>query len=313
MKGFQRNIIIALSVIFGAFLWLLHSFPAVTTLIILSFATVYVAGEFVERIQRKEVRFFVIVVFCLSLYLLMAAFILSLTGLVHRLSTADFSQFPYASTIENYLPKLKERINLVAVTAPLAEVSVYSIIYPVLTFFLLKESTRIRKGLMWFVPNRYFEAVLNLSYHVNKRLKAYFRGLLVQIAAYSIVCTLGTIWLVPKYAPVLGLVAGIANLIPFFGTVFNYLVFVLVLFFFAGKTGIITGVVTVSAAQFVDMIVYPVAFSRALSVPSGLIIIAVLLWGKFFGTLGMLLSVPFTALMQAIFVEFGRTLKHYRI
>ena len=309
--NFQRSVIIFLLVIFGIFLILLYFFPAVTFLIILACATVHIIGNLLDRLVKSKYRTLFAALFSFSLYLVMAGFILSLSGLIQKISGMSLDNLPFREYIEKYMGQIRTYFDPVSLTSSLAEIGIYSIIYPVLTFFLLKEKNRLKKGAIWLVPNRYFETILNLFYHVNKKLRAYFKGLIIQITAYSTVCTLGFIWLIPKYALVLGIIAGIANIIPFFGTIFDYVVLSLILYFFVGKTGVITVIITISIAQFVDMIVYPIAYSKVLSIPSSLIIISVLLWGKFFGIMGMLLAVPFTALIHTIFVEFGHTLKYY--
>ena len=60
------------------------------------------------------------------------------------------------------------------------------------------------------------------------------------------------------------------------------------------------------------MIVYPYTYGKVLSIPSSLVIISVLLGGKFLGIIGMLVAVPMTTIIYAVVVEFGRTVKYYR-
>ena len=296
---------------FGIFLIFLYFFPAVTFFILLSLSTVYIVGNFIDRVFSKKYRVLVAAVFSFSLYLIIAMFILVLFALLHKLNSINLDFLSSNKYLCQLFTQVKKYLNWKSFSKPLTEIGTYSIIYPVLTFFLLKERIKLKKGALNLIPNCYFEMALNIFYHVNKKLKAYFKGLVIQTAVYSFICSLGSLLIVPKYAIVLGIIGGLSNIIPFFGTIFNYLFLSLVLYIFAGKAGIITGVITVSVAQFADMIVYPLTYSKVLSIPSSLIIISVLLWGKFFGIVGMLISVPLTTLIYANFIEFGRTVKYY--
>ena len=154
--------------------------------------------------------------------------------------------------------------------------------------------------------------MLIILYHVNIKLLAWFKGLFIQTLIYSFICALGSLLVIPKFAIVLGFLGGFANIIPFFGTIFNYVFFALIFYLFLKTEGLIIGIATVSVAQFVDMIVYPYTYGKVLSIPSSLVIISVLLGGKFLGIIGMLVAVPMTTIIYAVVVEFGRTVKYYR-
>ncbi len=305
---------------FVIFFSFLHYFPEISFFILLSFSTVYIVGSFIDALFPSKYKVLIYILFSIFLYLIIGGFIFMTFSLFHILFSifSDFAKFLasnkyFSKYIPEFLNYFKIHINKVSLVNFLVEIGTYSIIYPVITFFLLKERIRLKKGLLSLIPNKYFEISLNVFYHVNKKFNAWLKGLLIQNSVYSFICAIGAFCVVPKYALVLGIIGGISNIIPFFGTIFNYIFLSTIFYGFSGKLGIIIGVATVTLAQFVDMIIYPLAYSKVLSLPSSLIIISVLILGKFFGIIGMLIAVPLTAIIYAILVEFGRTIKYYHI
>jgi len=313
--GKITSIFIFVFLLLFVFFFLLYFYPIITFFILLSFSTVYIVGNFLDRIFPKKFKSISAGVFSFFLYLLIAMFIFTLSALIYKLNSLkpDFENLINTNKYAFHVYKhFKEYLDFVAITKTLAEIATYGIIYPVLTFFLLKERFLLKREFLSIIPNKYFEMMLNILYHVNIKLKAWFKGLFIQTLIYSFICALGSLLVIPKFAIVLGFLGGFANIIPFFGTIFNYVFFALIFYLFLKTEGLIIGIATVSVAQFVDMIVYPYTYGKVLSIPSSLVIISVLLGGKFLGIIGMLVAVPMTTIIYAVVVEFGRTVKYYR-
>ncbi|NPA40564.1 MAG: AI-2E family transporter [Thermodesulfobacteria bacterium] len=307
----KHKLLIAIIFLFFAFLCSLYFLPVITFFIILSLSTVYTIGNFLEKHLKNAPKTLMFGIFSFSIYLIIAIFIFVLISLVQKINAIAPDQFLSHKYLNWAYSKIRAHIDFVKMSSTLAEIGGYSIIYPVLTFFLLSERIKLRKASLSLIPNKYFEMLLNILYHINKKLRGYFKGLLIETGIYILVCFLGIVWLVPKYALAFGIIGGIANVIPFLGTVFNYLFFAFVLFLLKGKLGLIVAVIVVSLAQFIDMIVYPLTYAKVLSLPSSIIIISVLIWGKLFGIVGMILAVPMSTVIYAVVVEFGRSFKYY--
>jgi putative permease len=94
-----------------------------------------------------------------------------------------------------------------------------SIIVPFILFFLLKDGTGMKKGIISLVPNRFFEMSLNLIDTVDRHLGAYIRGQMAVASSVGALSALG-LWIVGvPYYFVIGMFAGLANLIPYLGPV----------------------------------------------------------------------------------------------
>jgi putative permease len=94
-----------------------------------------------------------------------------------------------------------------------------SIIVPFILFFPLKDGTGMKKGIISLVPNRFFEMSLNLIDTVDRHLGAYIRGQMAVASSVGALSALG-LWIVGvPYYFVIGMFAGLANLIPYLGPV----------------------------------------------------------------------------------------------
>src|SRR5574343_432618 len=86
---------------------------------------------------------------------------------------------------------------------------------PIITFFMLKDGTRLRKFIGSAVPNAYFEKTLNLMHALDGTAQQYFLGLM-QLFAIDAVLLSGGLWALGLPSPVaLGLIAALLGVIPY--------------------------------------------------------------------------------------------------
>jgi putative permease len=186
---------------------------------------------------------------------------------------------------------------------------------PFITFFLLKDGYRIKKFIIQCVPNRYFEMSLNLLYKTNLQLGNYIRG---QLLVSSIVGGLSVLALYSLNIPyffVIGIIAGLANMIPYFGPVVGALPAILVAIVENGSPGSVLGIIIAFAMiQLLDnVLISPVIVSRSVQIHPLLVIIVILIGSNIGGIFGMLLAVPTFAVAQVIVKEIFWSFKHYRL
>lgn len=186
---------------------------------------------------------------------------------------------------------------------------------PFITFFLLKDGYRIKKIIIQCVPNRYFEMSLNLLYKTNLQLGNYIRG---QLLVSSIVGALSVVALYSLNVPyffVIGIMAGLANMIPYFGPVVGALPAILVAIVENGSPGSVLGIIIAFAMiQLLDnVLISPVIVSRSVQIHPLMVIIVILIGSNIGGIFGMLVAVPTFAVAQVIVKEIFWSFKHYRL
>jgi predicted PurR-regulated permease PerM len=99
---------------------------------------------------------------------------------------------------------------------------------PYLTYFLLKDSTRLKKFLIRSIPNAFFEKSLLLFARLDESLRGFFQGLLVLAFLDTLCLASGLFVLGVSPALWLGLAAAVLSWIPYLGSIVGCVVVVLV-------------------------------------------------------------------------------------
>ncbi len=108
-----------------------------------------------------------------------------------------------------------------------------------------------------------------------------------------------------KYAPLLALMLGVFNLVPYFGAIIATIVIGVITCFTANFiTGIWVVVALIILQQIDANIIQPNLVNNSFSIRPFWVIFAVLLGGGFFGIAGILLAVPAFALVKTLLCEF---------
>jgi putative permease len=188
------------------------------------------------------------------------------------------------------------------------------VLVPVIAFFMLKDGRHFRRGFISLVPNRYFEFTLNALRKADLQLGGYLRG---QFLAALIVGLLATfaLWLIGvDYYLVVGLVAGLANLIPFLGPLIGGAVAIAVSVATTGSFEQVALIVVAFAMiQVIDNFgTQPLVLSRNVELHPLVILLVLLTAGEVFGLLGLLLAVPAAAVTKVLVQEFVTTFRSYR-
>jgi predicted PurR-regulated permease PerM len=178
----------------------------------------------------------------------------------------------------------------------------FFIIVPFVLFFFLGQGRTIKRAIIELVPNRYFELVLNLLYRIDGQLGGYIRGMVLSVMIVSLLSITGLYIIDLEHFLVIGLLAGLANVIPYLGPLIGIVAGVIaaVLQYSALSFGVVLPVIIVFLiVQIVDNVfVAPVVVARSVNLHPLLVIFAVLVGSELFGAVGMLLAVPTTAVIK---------------
>jgi putative permease len=174
------------------------------------------------------------------------------------------------------------------------------VIIPFVSFFLLKDGRAIKKRFVSFMPNRYFEMTMNMLYKMDRQLGGYLRGQVIDASSVGVLAIFA-LWLIGvKYFTVIGIFAGLANMIPYVGPVAGAIPAIIVTMTHSGDSSMILYVVLAFAiVQLIDnVVIQPLVLSRSVNQHPLTIVFAVLIGGKFFGVLGMFLAVPAAGILK---------------
>ncbi len=190
-----------------------------------------------------------------------------------------------------------------------AAASLDLLIVPFFVFYILIDFATWRDSLEDLIPPRFRETFSGLFDEVGRILAAYVRGQLLIALCMSVFYAIGFAALgVPAWAGLAAL-AGLLNAIPYVGTILGLGLASAFTLADGGGVWRIGGIVAVFAVvQSIEgYILTPRILGRRLSLHPMAVFLGLLIGGKLFGLLGIILAVPTIAIAK-VFLKFIREL-----
>ena len=174
----------------------------------------------------------------------------------------------------------------------------------IIGFYLSISFDNMGEALITLFPTKYQKDAKELFDRMNTSLRRFINGALID-AFFVFVITSIAFSLVGLKAPLLfGLFCGITNVIPYAGPYIGGIPAVIVGFSQGPLMGIMT-LVSIVVIQFLEgNFLQPVIMSKSTKLHPVTIIVGLLIFGHFFGVIGMLISTPIIAVVKSIFMFF---------
>lgn len=197
------------------------------------------------------------------------------------------------------------------------------VIVPVITFFLIKDSRRFKRAIISLVPNKYFELSLNILHKVENQVGKYIQGQAIDALIVGILSTIGLFlinvafeWPI-QYFFFIGMLAGLANLIPYVGPVVGAIpALIIAILNNPPNLGIVLIwiVVMFILVQAIDnSLVSPLVVSKSVNMHPLTVIVVVIIGGKIAGAIGMLFAVPLTGIIKVTLQQVIWGLRNYSL
>lgn len=187
-------------------------------------------------------------------------------------------------------------------------VAVFSILF--MTFFFLRDHALYRKIIFSLTPDaqeKRVEAILNQTSHLLTR---YFGGLIIQVIIITTVVSVGTAMAGAQHAFLIGLMAGIFNLVPYIGPLAGAgLGMLLIATTATGNLDSLPAMLGWSAGAFLlaqvidNFFTQPFIFSHRVNAHPLEIFIVISIAGSTAGPAGMVLAIPAYTLFRIVAAE----------
>jgi len=332
--------IILLLILLAGILWLTVELSSLITILIISLLIAYILdplASFLEYkgLSRTQATLIIFVVITL-LFAVAVAFVIP--PMITEIKTIEQnigsgSSAAYIQKIQTWIQvhipfladqkldlgaKAKEMAGQLAqsffsIIGSVVSVVTTVIIIPFAVFFLLKDGPRMKKNFVSIIPNRYFEMSLNLIHKTDQQLGGYLRGQFIDAMIIGLL-SIFALWLLHvPYFILIGVFAGLANMIPYVGPLTGAVSGIVVVLLNGGNGQQVLLVASAFAViQLTDnVLVQPIVVAKNVDLHPLIIIFAVIIGGQFFGILGMLLAVPAVATINVISVELYRSIRKY--
>lgn len=174
----------------------------------------------------------------------------------------------------------------------------------IIGIYMLIDYDNIAKHFKKIFPKKYQKDAHHLAERMSGEVRKCVNGTFL-VALMVLICDSVGFALVGLNAPILfGLFCGITDLIPFIGPYIGGATAVIVGFTQDPLIGIGTLIICVIVQLVENYILQPIVMSRASSIHPVIIIIALLVFGHFFGILGMVLATPILTILRVL-LEFA--------
>ncbi|HEV2147907.1 MAG TPA: AI-2E family transporter [Longimicrobiaceae bacterium] len=178
----------------------------------------------------------------------------------------------------------------------------YVFLTPILTFYLLRDWGHLQGSLTGLVPAAQQGHVLGFFREYDRLLSGYLRGQFLAAAIVGVLTWLG-FWILDfPYALLLGVVAGVFNVIPYMGLVAS-LIPALIIALFSGSVLLGLGKIALvfAVVQVLDgSVIGPKIVGEAVGLHPVWVILALAVSGYFFGFVGLIIAVPLAVLVKLL-------------
>ena len=192
--------------------------------------------------------------------------------------------------------------SLSAVIAKLTSFTVTAITVPVMTIYMLYDGNKLAPFIQKVFPSKQQARISDILGRLNQTLAQYISGQVLEMIFVGVFTAVGYFMIGQKYALLLGVFAGITNMIPYVGPYIGLVpaLFVALTDSFWQAFWVI--VVVLIVQQVDSNLIYPRVMGASLHVHPLTIIVLLLAAGNIAGIAGMILAVPFYAIIRTVIV-----------
>ena len=204
----------------------------------------------------------------------------------------------YANGIYNDLPN-----HIVGIVRSIISGAGTFLIGMIIGFFLLLGFNNVGDSLMIFVPSKFQESTKELTTKITKALRGYVNGALFDASIIFVACSIAFALIGLKSPLLFALFCALMNVIPYAGPYIGGFPAIVVAFSQSMGIGIGVTLSIIIIQALEGNIMSPIVMSKTTKLHPVTIIVGLLIFGHFFGIVGMLLSTPIISVGKVV-IEF---------
>jgi len=159
---------------------------------------------------------------------------------------------------------------------------------------------QICKGIYSLLREEQAVAVIRGSHKVDAIFSGFIRGKLLDSLIIGILCFIGCSVLKMPYTPLISVVVGVTNVIPFFGPFLGAIPSIFLILLVDPLKAVYFALFVLALQQLDGNVIGPKILGDSTGISSFWVIFSILVGGGFFGVLGMFLAVPVCASAQCL-------------
>lgn len=185
--------------------------------------------------------------------------------------------------------------------ARIFHVAIIFILAPIIAFYLLVDLPRLRRIMLGLIPKQSEREVLVVAHRLNRSIGGFFRGQLLVALIVGVMVSIGLFFLGLPFWILVGMVAGLFNIIPLVGPWIGAVPGVIIALTTRDVGTAVWVAAIMGAAQQIDNhFISPIVMQRAVKLHPAAVMMALLAGGTIGGFFGLLLAVPTAAVLKII-------------
>ncbi|MEJ2736979.1 MAG: AI-2E family transporter [Anaerolineae bacterium] len=175
------------------------------------------------------------------------------------------------------------------------------VVIPFWLFYLLHDESQVKEGLMRALPQQIRDDVRCMARLIDDVLSAYIRGQLLLCLFVGGLATLSLFIIGVPFALVLGLIAGIFEILPYVGPILGAIPALIVALLADPWSALWVAIAFFAIQQVENLVLVPRISGESVKLHPAMIMVVLVVGNELAGFWGMLIAVPVTAVIRDLF------------
>ena len=196
----------------------------------------------------------------------------------------------------------RQVVDLLVLLSHLAILVLAGVLILFFSYFFLRDSRRIIQFVLDRLPASHIETSVAVWCEIDRTVGRYLRGVAIEGTVVGVTAALGLTILGVNYPLLLGVVTGLANVVPYLGPIIGGAVAILVALVQSQSLSLIVQVaILYLLLKLLDLIVIqPLAVGKGNDLHPVLLIASIIVGGHALGIIGMVVAVPVITILQKV-------------
>ncbi|WP_236914983.1 AI-2E family transporter [Clostridium sp. Cult2] len=187
------------------------------------------------------------------------------------------------------------------------------ILIPILTFYFLKDKDYFKTKIYLTIPKKMRKEVKELSLEIDRALSQFIRGRLILAIYVGVATTILLLILKIDFAIVIGIITGIADIIPYFGPFIGFLPAVFFALLSSPIKSLWVAILFIGIQWVENNVLAPKIIGETTGIHPITILLALVIGGGMFGVMGMIFSIPAVAVFKILYGFFMEKVRNRNV
>lgn len=225
-------------------------------------------------------------------------YILSMNNLPPEFIGVEVALKEYLQNFQVYIIDLFRQITTKTLNIFSNIVSI--VLIPIYTFYFLKDTQFFRRKVLKSIPKGIRDQVINISRDIDNLLSRFIRGQLIIAMIVGVLSIITLVVLKVQFAFLIGTIAGVTNIIPYFGPIIGAIPAVIVALLDEPMKAIWVIIAFFIIQQTESAILSPKIVGESVGLHPVFVILVLLIGGELFGVIGLIFAIPIAASIKII-------------